>query len=227
MRASASLIERLAHPLKNLVVRFLLGLYLPHVVDFSQLRSPLFVHLLLDLPPPVSVAFIHLLEHINLVLLPGERVLDLFLLGFSGLAFQLLFQCLLFVAEQPALLLLHLFLQLHSLQPRVVHVLHEVDPSLVFTHPLILTHLPLLLGLKPGQVLDQLLLRALVLRLLQIVLLEVDHFLSPPEPLFLLEPFDLPLPVKRAVEELLVALLLDLKLLVPELLLYFVVLDEL
>ncbi len=53
----------------------------------------------------------------------------------------------------------------------LVDLLHQVDACLILLAPLVFLDLPLLLGLEPGQVVDELLLGLLVFGLLHVELL--------------------------------------------------------
>lgn len=63
---------------------------------------------------------------------------------------------------EPLGLALHSLLQQNVLLTVLVDVLKEVDTSLVFTAPLLLTSIPLLLVLNLGQLIDHLLVCGLV-----------------------------------------------------------------
>lgn len=168
-----------------------------------------------------------MLEDISLIIFLGNGITH-FLFLLLGLRLHNFFvDNLLFMLDLPLILVGHHLLGADGLRTVLVDLLHQVDASLILLAPLVLLELPLLLGLEPGEVLDQLLLSFFILSLLKVELLKIDNLLSAAEAFLILELSDLLLACECLVKHNLVAFLLNSELLLTEEFLGLVVADEL
>jgi hypothetical protein len=115
----------------------------------------------------------------------------------------------------------------YSLCTVLIDLPHERDTRLVLLAPLVFLEFPLLLGLKPSQILDKLLFRFLILGLLQVELLKIDHLLATTKTLILFYLSNLLLTGQSLIEHNLIALLLNSQLLFTKKLLSLVVTNQL
>ena len=111
----------------------------------------------------------------------------------------------------------------YCLRPVLIDLPHERDTRLVLLAPLVLLEFPLLLRLKPSQILDKLLFRFLILGLLQVELLKIDHLLATTQTLILFYLSNLLLTGQSLIKHNLIALLLNSQLLFTKKLLSLVV----
>lgn len=102
------------------------------------------------------------------------------------LTHDLIFQKSLLVILLPLLFSAPQFLGHNILMTAVIDLPEKRDARIVLLTPAVFFHLPLLLGLVLGQVLDELLIFFLVLCLLEVGLLEFNDFVPAAHSLFLL-----------------------------------------
>lgn len=115
--------------------------------------------------------------------------LYLLLFMFFLLPFYLRQDIFLLIIKKPILFFLGNFLHFNILSPVIIYILHQVDSSLIFLSPLVLSEFPLFFTLKPCEVFNQLFLSFLIFSLLEIVLLQINNFLSSFHLFFLLNSF--------------------------------------
>lgn len=134
----------------------------PLVLDLSKFSGTLFIHAILQVTSHRAIALTNLTKHIRLMGLLFVGNPKSFLLMSTVLPVNLLVNLRLVMVLEPLGLALHSLLQQNVLLTVLVDVLKEVDTSLVFTAPLLLTSIPLLLVLNLGQLIDHLLVCGLV-----------------------------------------------------------------
>lgn len=197
------------------------------VLNLGEFGSTLLVHAVLKLAAHGAVTFANLSEDIGLVHLAIHRVFEssLFVLPVHGL--NLFADRLLFVVLQPFSLLLHRLLQKNVSLTVLIDILHQVDPCLVFSSPLLLAGIPLLLVLVLNQFIDVPLVGSFVTLHLVVVLLKLLDLTAARKSFLLLELLDGALVLQRLFKEHFVAIELHLVYLFAQLLLHCVVLDQL
>lgn len=145
LRIFKSLLKLVPPILQELSVSFLLGIDLLDVLNFGQLSSSLFVHLLLNLPSLLSVPLINLLQNVALVVLSNQCLLGSLLFSKPISLLKLSINQLLLIVYKPVFFVLNFLLELDSLKSGIIDILHEIDSGLFFSLPLVLSHFPLLL----------------------------------------------------------------------------------
>lgn len=182
------------------------------VLELSQFRGSLFEHLLLNDSALLAITLINLLQDISLVILLDDSIAHSPLLSLGLSASDFLLDELLFVLKTPFLFLsLHL-LSSDSLCSILIHLLHQVNTSLILFAPFILLNFPLLLRFEPSEIVNELVLSLLVLSFLHIELLKIDDFLATSRPLLLLKTLDFLFAADCGAEHYLVSFLFSAKL---------------
>ena len=182
------------------------------VLELSQFRGSLFEHLLLNDSALLAITLVDLLQDISLVILLDDSFTHSPLLSLGLSASDFFLDELLFVLKTPFLFLsLHL-LSSDSLCSVLIHLLHQVNTGLILFAPFILLNFPLLLRIEPSEIVNELVLRLLVLSLLHIELLKIDDFLATSRPLLLLKTFDFLFAADCGAKHYLVSFLLRAKL---------------
>ena len=124
------------------------------VLNLGEFGGTLLVHAVLKVAAHRPVTLTHLAEHISLVRLAVDGLLEGALLVRLVLSLDLRVNLLLLVVLQPVSLSLERLLQEDVLLTVLVHVFEKIDASLVLTAPLLLTSVPLLFILLGSQLLD-------------------------------------------------------------------------
>ena len=119
------------------------GCNFPLVFEFGKACRSLFVHLLLQVLSLNSVFLVHLLQDVQLVRLASQCLLRCSRLVLCILLRNCCLHLLPLVVLEPVGLALHLLLEEDVFLARLVHVLKQVNPSLVLTLPLCIAHLVL------------------------------------------------------------------------------------
>lgn len=182
------------------------------VLEFSQFRGSLFEHLLLNDSALLAITLVDLLQDISLVILLDDGFTHSPLLSLGLGASDLFLDEFLFVLKTPFLLLCLHLLRSNSLCPILIHLLHQVNAGLILFAPFILLNFPLLLRIEPSEIVNELVLRLLVLSLLHIELLKIDDLLATSRPLLLLKTLDFLFAANCGIEHYLVSFLLRAKL---------------
>ena len=221
------LVDGVLPSLKQCLVSLLFVVNAPLVIDLGQLGGPLFVHLVLQVPPCGSVALTHLAQDVCLVGLLHQSVLHRLGLVSSILSCYLSLVLLQFVVLQPLGFLFLFLLEEDGLLAILVDVLHEVDSGLVLPSPLRLSCLPLLDVLILYELIDHLLVLCFLIRNVSVVLLQLDNLVSACLLLSSLNVLHLLLSKQSSVEKILVPQSVLLLSLFPELLLCGIVIDQL
>ena len=199
-------IDRRLPGAEHLVVVVLFGSDASLVLDFGQFGGSFVVHAILEFAAHCPVALTDLAQNISLMglLLVGDS--EGLLLMRPVLPLHLSVDLLLIVLSEPLLLLLERLLQQNVLLTVLVDVLEQVDSRLVFTAPLLLSGVPLLIVLDLCQILNHLLVGRLVILSLVIVSLQVLYLASASQALLLLYLLDSSLALKSRLQEHLIAL---------------------
>ena len=172
------------------------------------------------------VLFVHLLQNIHLMVLPGGS-----LSGGSSFELGILlsdsrFDMLSFLSLEPLKFGLLLLLANDVLVSGFIDVLKKVNLGLLLSGPLSLSHLVLSFGFLLNKLIDKLLVSLLVVLGLFVVFLKLNDLLSPLILLSLLSFSDGSLPGEGSIEKLLVSVLLGLLLDLSELSLSSIVINE-
>ena len=147
---------------KQLIIILLLAPDATLVLNLCEFGSALFIHAILKVAAHGAVSLSDLAKDISLMRLLVKGFLEGSLLVCPVLAVNLIVDLRLVVLFVPFSLLLHGLLEKDVLLSILVHVLEEVDTSLVFSTPLLLTCVPLLLVLFLSKCLKMALLCCLV-----------------------------------------------------------------
>jgi len=127
------------------------------VLKLGQFSSALVVHFVLQVATHSPVALTNLSQDISLVSLLHECVLELSLLVDAVLAFDLALNVVLLVLLEPLGFALELLFEFNISLAVLVHILEQVDFSLVLSGPLLLSLTPLLFVLVGNQAVNHLL----------------------------------------------------------------------
>ena len=211
---------------KPVIIR-LLSTDAPLVLNLGQLSSTFFIHAILEVTAHCAVALTNLTENIGLVGLALVGVLECTLLVHLVEAVHLIVNHLLIVLLEPFSLLLQGLLEKDVLLTVLIHVLHQVNTSLILTTPLGLPSIPLPLIFNLSQLVNLLLARSLVRFHVLVMGLESANFLATGVPLVGFPLLDSLLLVESILKENLVTVALSLLSLLTQLLLGSVVSDEL
>ena len=191
---------------EHLVVVVLFGSNTSLVLDFGQFGGSFVVHALLELAAHCPVTLTDLAQNISLMslLLVGDP--EGVLLMRPVLSLHLSVDLHLIVLPEPLLLPLERLLEQNVLLTVLIDIFEQVDSRLVFTAPLLLSGVPLLIILDLCQILDHLLVGRLVILSLVIVSLQVLYLASASQALLLLYLLDSSLTLKGCLQEHLIAL---------------------
>ena len=196
------------------------------VLKLGKLGSALLVHNLLQVAAHRAVALANLSKDVGLVTLLGDTGLDHLLLISAVLALNLTLHVLTLVVSHPITLLLLALVNLNCLLAGLVHILKQVDASLVFAVPLFFALLPLLLVLFRDEVVNHLFVRLLIRSCLSSVLLKLNGLCSVLIALLFLKLLNGSLAGKTLVKELNVTLFFGKLSLLAEHLFLFIMLNE-
>lgn len=150
----------------------------PLVFKLSQSRCSLLVHFLLQVLSLHSVFFVHLLQDIKLMCLASKGLLSsscfVFCILLGNCSFHL---CSLIILE-PVGFALFLLLQKNIFLARLIHILQQIDTSLIFSLPLGIPHFVLSVRLFCNFFVNCLFESCLIVRVLFIVLLQFQDLSS-------------------------------------------------
>jgi len=142
--------------LQQLVIIVLLGTDTPLVLDFSKLGSALFIHAILQVTAHRAVSLSYLAEHIPLVSFALEGVFERTFFMHTVKAINFIVDLTFFVRLKPFSLFLKGLLQQNVSFTILIDVLHQVDTSLIFTTPLLLSGIPLLVVFNCSKIINNL-----------------------------------------------------------------------
>ena len=186
-------VDRRLPGVEHLVVIGLFGSNASLVLDFGQFGGSFVVHAFLELTAHCPVALTDLAQNVSLMglLLVGDP--EGVLLVRPVLPLHLSVNLRLIVLLEPLLLPLERLLEQNVLLTVLIDVLEQVDSSLVFTAPLLLSGIPLFIVLYLCQPFDHLLVGRLVICRLVIVSLQLLYLASAGHSLLMLDLLDGPL----------------------------------
>jgi len=148
------------------------------ILQLSKLGSSFFVHFFLEEGSLDPILLVHLLQKIKLMGLSGSSLLSFSCLKLSILlcdsSFNLVFLVLLLPFGFTLLILFEQYVFFSSL----VDILEQIDPSLVLSLPLSISHFELSLGFLLDNFINHLFVVGFVVFTLFVVDLEVNDFLS-------------------------------------------------
>ena len=211
---------------EHLVVVLLLDSDASLILYLGQLGCSLFVHAVLELATHRPVTLTHLTQDVRLMALLLVCDTHSFLLVCPILSLHFGVDLHLIVVSEPLLLALKSLPEKDVLLTILIHVLEQVDPGLVFTAPLLLPSIPLLVVLDLSQMVDHLFVGGLVVLRLLIVSLELLDLPTARHALFLLDLFDRTLTLQRSLQEQLIPVKFLLVGLLSELLFSCIVCNE-
>ena len=136
-------------------VLFLVLIDFSLILQLGQLSSSLFVHFFLKVSSLDSVLLVHLLQNIHLVILSICLFLCSSSLELSVLLSNGSFNLILLILFEPFHFFLLLLLQKDVLFSRLINVFQQVNPGLLFSLPLGLSHLVLSLCLLLDELINQ------------------------------------------------------------------------
>lgn len=197
------------------------------ILELGEFCRTFLEHLLLNNAALLTVSLIDLFQDISLMILLGESFTHLLFFSFGLSACDFIIDNLFFVLDLPLFFFALHLLCADGLRTIFINLFHQVDASLVLLAPLVLLEFPLLLALKPCQVLDELLLGLLILSLLKVELLKVDDLLASSCLLLLFKSLYFLFAVDGLSEHVLIALSLSSKLVLLKNLLGIVVTEKL
>ena len=212
---------------KHLGIIVLFDINASLVLDFSEFRSALLVHAILQVASHRAVTLAYLAKHVRLVSLLVEGLLESALFVRLVLTFDVSIDLPFVVLLEPIGLFLHSLLQQDVLFTVLVHVLEQVDTGLVLTTPLLLTSVPLLFVFNLSELVDHLLVRLLVRLRVLVMSLEFLDLSATSQAFFKLNLLDSTFTLQCSFKQNLVATAFSLLSLFSELLLEGVVLDQL
>ena len=197
------------------------------VFNLGELGGTLFIHAILEITSHGTVTLTNLAKHISLVSLLLIGLSEGVLLVCPVLPVHLSVDLLLVMILQPVSFVLESLLQKNVLLAVLIHVLKQVNASLVFTTPLLFASVPLLFVLNLGELINHLLVGQLVGRSVLVVLLKLLDLTTTSQALFRLDLLHSLLALKSSIEKNLITVAIDLLGLLTELLLCGIVGDEL
>lgn len=211
---------------KHFGVVLLLACDAAAVLKLSKLGSTFFVHFLLQVSAHGTISLAHLHEDISLVSLLVKSIIECLVLMSLVHALKLIIDLPLVILLEPLLLISQLPLQ-HDVSFSIrVNIFHQVNLGLVLAAPLLLSGVPLLSVLIGNQLINHLLVGALIRLLLVVVSLELLDLPTASQSLVSLNLLNLSLVVESLVKKLLIAIQLHLLSMLSQLLLSGIVLDE-
>lgn len=148
------------------------------VLDLSQLSSSFVIHFVLQIAAHGSVTLSDLSEDISLVSLLAQSILKLSLLVNLVLSIDFRLDVVLLILSEPIRFTLELLLQFNVSFTVLVHILQQVNASLVLTTPLLLSHVPLLIVFFSNEAVNHLLVSFFIGFLLLVVVLKLNSLLS-------------------------------------------------
>ena len=157
------------------------------VFNLGKFGGTLFVHAILEITSHGTVTLTNLAKHISLVSLLLIGLSEGVLLVRLVLPFNLSVDLLLVMILQPVSFVLESLLQKNVLLAVLIHVLKQVNASLVFTTPLLFASVPLLFILDLGELINHLLVGQLVRSSVLVVLLKLLNLTTTSQTLFRLD----------------------------------------
>lgn len=136
-------------------VLFLVLIDFSLILQLGQLSSSLFVHFFLKVSSLDSVLLVHLLQNIHLVILSICLFLRSSSLELSVLLSNGSFNLILLILFEPFHFFLLLLLQKDVLFSRLINVFQQVNPGLLFSLPLGLSHFVLSLCLLLDELINE------------------------------------------------------------------------
>ena len=175
---------------EQLVIILLLASDAALVLDLCKFRSTFLIHAVLQVTAHSAVSLGHLTQHISLVSLLVEGLLERSLFVCTVLAINLVIDLRLIVLFMPLSLFFECLLEEDVLLSILIDILEQVDAGLVLTTPLLFTSIPLLLVLFLGQGFEHALLSGLITLLVLVVTLKFLDFVAAGKSLLSLEIFN-------------------------------------
>ena len=199
-------VDRRLPGVEHLVVIGLFGSNASLVLYFGQFGGSFVVHAILELAAHCPVALTDLAQNVSLMGLLLVSDSEGFFFMCPVLPLHLGVDLHLIVRSEPLLLSLERLLEQNVLLTVLIDVLEQVDSRLVFTAPLLLSGVPLLIVLDLCQPFDHLLIGRLVVCRLVIVSLQLLYLAAAGQPLLLLDLLDGPLALEGRLQKHLIAL---------------------